>query len=614
MAEQNVAVPELQAQPELATLQPLALHHFRCPRARWARLLMRARQLGANAVSTAVPWAWHQPAADVLDVAGVTHPGRDLLGFLAACKACGLAVVLEIGPYLDLGLLNGGLPAWLLQRHPEVYALDRELNARQAPDGSGPLPSPEHPIWLRTVEEWYRQLATHLADHQAPDGPIVALRVNHAPGGAAGTDASASHVSWDYNPHVTRVLWPVWLRQRYANIQALNAAWGSDFRSFNDAAFPSHRPPGEAMPQPHADAIAFAEQRALRAAATYRHLASAAGWRVPVFGADQPPPWPEPAVVHLVQVDPDLPRLGSRVCWAEDAPLYPDGSARRRFWVLKEAGWGLTQGRRQVADAWLVSGADSRGVPLPPLAPAPVAYRLLLDGQLSDVTICGDPPEFRLDYRVEDELGQTDMYLVLPEGGALPPLLQDYLAALLSALACGLHLAAARSQALAEGLADVGPAGEGSLWSAVEELRAARHSLEQARQAVRRAAMALGKLEAWTSQVPLETTPVLSDVFELSGVAEAQRQGLNRLQADCREAARRLTEAAQAMVALPASQLSLASYREAWQQSQLARQETTEQLGHQLTWLRAQLVAGSLPTGGWQLHERLAELLDSLRL
>jgi len=40
---------------------------------------------------------------------------------------------------------------------------------------------------------------------------------------------------WDYNPHVAKVQWPVWLRQQYDGIDALNAAWGVKHQSFDEA-------------------------------------------------------------------------------------------------------------------------------------------------------------------------------------------------------------------------------------------------------------------------------------------------------------------------------------------------------------------------------------------
>jgi beta-galactosidase GanA len=41
--------------PELKALHPLEVHYFRVPRERWELMLARARQMGADAVSSIVP-------------------------------------------------------------------------------------------------------------------------------------------------------------------------------------------------------------------------------------------------------------------------------------------------------------------------------------------------------------------------------------------------------------------------------------------------------------------------------------------------------------------------------------------------------------------------------
>src|SRR5437868_6347179 len=93
--------------------QPLLsaeLHYFRTPRDGWELMLARVRQLGANTISTYVPWVWHEPQRDTLDFTGATHPQRDLVGFVRLCGALGFRVILKPGPFVDAGLLGGGIP------------------------------------------------------------------------------------------------------------------------------------------------------------------------------------------------------------------------------------------------------------------------------------------------------------------------------------------------------------------------------------------------------------------------------------------------------------------------------------------------------------------------
>ena len=81
--------------------QPLLsaeVHYFRAPRDDWELLLARMRQLGANTISTCVPWAWHEPQPGALDLDGRSHPQRDVAGFVRLCGQLGLRVILKTGP------------------------------------------------------------------------------------------------------------------------------------------------------------------------------------------------------------------------------------------------------------------------------------------------------------------------------------------------------------------------------------------------------------------------------------------------------------------------------------------------------------------------------------
>ena len=62
--------------PSTAPQFPVELRYFDTPRDMWARTLLRARQLGARAVAAELPWAWHAPARNQIDLAGATHPQR----------------------------------------------------------------------------------------------------------------------------------------------------------------------------------------------------------------------------------------------------------------------------------------------------------------------------------------------------------------------------------------------------------------------------------------------------------------------------------------------------------------------------------------------------------
>jgi hypothetical protein len=82
------------------------------------------------------------------------------------------------------------------------------------------------------------------------------------------------------------------------------------------------------------------------------------------------------------------------------------------------------------------------------------AYRLLLNGQLLPARLQIEATHLLLPYTAEDERGQTDLYLLLPAGRALPAELRDYLAVTLRARAAELRYAAELAQ---QATADIAP-------------------------------------------------------------------------------------------------------------------------------------------------------------
>ncbi len=105
------------------TLRVVEIHYYRVPRERWELMLLRARQSGANGVSSYIPWVHHEPAPGALDLDGSTSPERDLVGFVQLCIDAGLGFIAKPGPFCDSEMLGGGVPPWLLDAHPEWWAI-----------------------------------------------------------------------------------------------------------------------------------------------------------------------------------------------------------------------------------------------------------------------------------------------------------------------------------------------------------------------------------------------------------------------------------------------------------------------------------------------------------
>jgi hypothetical protein len=610
---------------ELKGLRPLELHYFRVPRERWELMLIRLRQMGANAVSTVVPWAWHEPQDGRFDLTGLTHPGRDVATFLETCQALGFQVILQVSPCAGAGLLGGGVPGWLLQEHPEMWALGADSQPRRDPASGSPLPCAEHPTYLKYLERWFQELSGALAAHQPPAGPIVSLRVDRLGLDDSAPQTGAIPGGWDYNLHVVKVQWPVWLRQQYAGIETLNAAWKSDYRSYNDAAFPPPpTTPGTSSrsakkDQRLADAARFVVYTAGHATLAYASLLRQMGWNVPIAADRDALPGPLEAA-HAVQVDPEPPQLGAGLRWAMHAPVRADGSPRRQFWQVKATLLDMAQGVKPVAGGILVTGSESRRLRLPRPAGDYGVYRLLLDGGLLDVPGRARGEALQLDYVAADEAGETDMYVMVNDRSApLTGFLREYLACLLMGRAHTLSRAGALCQAAAEAFAGTPPlAGHQEAHMAAEDLLTAEQSLAEARQAARRAAASLGRLERLAGEIRGEIPPIAPGLPVAAAFSPQELERLAVLRDACAQAGPALSDAAQSIQALcqaggpDAPGLTLDAYRAAFGQAQTAAWEAAARLGLALGGLRADLASGSLSPAAWPLQDWLARTLQGL--
>ena len=85
------------------------VHYFRTPRAEWKTVLQEAKNCGLNAISTYIPWNFHEPAEGKWNF----KDDHDLEAFLKLCKQLKLWVIAKPGPYIRAEWNFGGFPAWL---------------------------------------------------------------------------------------------------------------------------------------------------------------------------------------------------------------------------------------------------------------------------------------------------------------------------------------------------------------------------------------------------------------------------------------------------------------------------------------------------------------------
>lgn len=171
------------------------------------------QEAGVNIVSLGIfAWSRIQPAEDVWDfgwldtVIGKLHAG-------------GIAV--------NLATATASPPPWVSARYPETLPAD-EAGASYWP-GSRQHFAPSSPTYRRLAGELVRRLAERYARHPA----VVMWHVGNEFG---------CHLPMDFSD-AARDAYRVWLRDKYATIDALNDAWGTSFWSQRYGAFDEIFPP-----------------------------------------------------------------------------------------------------------------------------------------------------------------------------------------------------------------------------------------------------------------------------------------------------------------------------------------------------------------------------------
>ncbi|MEU1846170.1 beta-galactosidase [Micromonospora sediminicola] len=204
----------------------------------WAEDVALMRQAGVNLVSVGIfSWALLEPAPDRYEF-GWLDRALDLL------HAGGIRV--------DLATATASPPPWLAHRHPET--LPRRADGAVLWPGGRQAYCPSSPVFrdrsLRLVEAVARRYAAHPS--------VVLWHVSNELG------CHNVHCYCDVSAEAFRR----WLRERYGDLDALNAAWGTAFWSqrYHDWAEvnPPRAAPTFANPTQQLDFLRFSsdEQRA----------------------------------------------------------------------------------------------------------------------------------------------------------------------------------------------------------------------------------------------------------------------------------------------------------------------------------------------------------------
>ena len=198
-------------------------HYFRIAPERWAPGLARLAALGFNAVSTYVPWIWHEPAPGQRDFSGIPDLRRDVLGSPHACRAAGLPLIVRPGPFIYAEYQGLGHPRWLEQAIPE--ALMRGPRGKPVRGAFWAAYSLGHPAYRAAVAGWYGAVAGAFAGLW--NDPILAWQLDNETGFLYANGLG----KWDWNPD-TVARFHAWLRGEYGTVARLNAAWGARYPDF----------------------------------------------------------------------------------------------------------------------------------------------------------------------------------------------------------------------------------------------------------------------------------------------------------------------------------------------------------------------------------------------
>ncbi|WP_187250694.1 beta-galactosidase [Microbacterium sp. 4-7] len=186
------------------------------PREVWPDDVRLMREAGVTLVSLGIfSWSRIQPAEGEFDwewldeIIGLLHEG---------------------GIQVDLATATASPPPWASTAYPEM--LPQDADGSTFWPGSRQAFAPSSPVYRRLAAELVTALAERYAQHPA----VVLWHVNNEYG---------CHLHYDYSD-AARDAFRAWLQRRYATIDALNHAWGTDFWSQRYTDFDQIVPPRKA--------------------------------------------------------------------------------------------------------------------------------------------------------------------------------------------------------------------------------------------------------------------------------------------------------------------------------------------------------------------------------
>jgi len=205
------------------------MHYFRVRKKDWPKHLEKMKRAKLDALTTYIPWSWHESKPGEFDLEGRTKPERDIIGFIDLCKEMDLDVVVKPGPYILAEYQDQGIPKWLIAKHPEIQV--------QGPQGNFNIPfvcSFMHPTFLEYAGKWFDQIIPAIRGRQfTKGGPILMMQLCNE----VGLQQWLAGVG-DYNPATLKYYYG-FLEKKHGSLSALNQLYGKNYSSFEQVIPPS---------------------------------------------------------------------------------------------------------------------------------------------------------------------------------------------------------------------------------------------------------------------------------------------------------------------------------------------------------------------------------------
>jgi beta-galactosidase len=205
------------------------IHYFRIRHELWDLHLEEAVNAGLMAVSTYVPWAWHEEEEGVFDFNGSSAPEKDLEGWIRKCKEHGLYCILKPGPFILAEYRGAGLPDWFLDKYGEQVRMRNRQGGKIQSDGVSLF----NEKYLEKVRLWYDKIMPVISRNEVSSGgPVIMLQVCNEIGVFSWLAGQA-----DYG-NAVRDRFILYLTQKFSSIKDVNDLWGTDYMDFDNVELP----------------------------------------------------------------------------------------------------------------------------------------------------------------------------------------------------------------------------------------------------------------------------------------------------------------------------------------------------------------------------------------